>query len=118
MPPVKSLRCAENKTNAMSNPVTDMIAPTTSSFRSGERAAHQAETVTAGSGWTRAAAFPLDEDAFPFAWEEADDLRLALPAAPERDAWDCVLRGIRDSIAQMVCFSFVTRLEIHSSLNG
>ena len=112
MPPVKSLRWAEKRISVMSNPTTDMITPTTSSLRSGERDAHQEATV---SGWRVAGGAD-----FAFA---AGDLRAALsllfeevnvfdfPAGLEEE--DGVLSGmLRKSIAQMVCFSFATPSQI------
>ena len=85
----------------VSNPPTDMIAPTTSSLRSGEREFHQ-ETET-GTG--AEADFPFDADALLFPWEGVNALPLGLRA--DLEAEEGVLRGMNTkSIAQMVCFSF------------
>jgi hypothetical protein len=74
----------------VSNPTTDMIAPTTSSLRSGERLFHQ-ETET-GSGWARAADFPLDGLALLFPLEGVKVLPFEL--APDLEVEEGVLRGM------------------------
>jgi hypothetical protein len=92
----------------VSNPTTDIIAPTTSSLRSAERLSHQ-ETET-GSACARAADFPFDEAGLLFAFpcEGVNVLPFAFEPDLEEDG---VLRGIGSkSIAQMVCFSFAALL--------
>jgi uncharacterized membrane protein len=108
MLPVRLLRCAENRINTLRIPTTVITAPTTSSLRSGERVLHQDGETGSGGGAPRGADFPLLGEALPFADEGVTVLPLAFP--PERDAGAGVLRGIRESIAQMVCFSFGVKL--------
>jgi hypothetical protein len=114
----------------VSNPTTDMIAPTTSSLRSGERPAHQPMETGSGGCGVRGADFPFEPGDLLFPEEGVTVLPLGFPADLE-DA-EGVLRGIRllllhkplnlqdnekigphfllivyaviESIAQMVCF--------------
>jgi hypothetical protein len=109
MPPVNALRWAENRMSAVINPTSDMIAPTTSSLRSGERLAHQ-ETET-GSGWARAVDLPFDEAGLLFAFPCEGVNVLPFAFEPDLEVEEGVLRGIiSKSIAQMVCFSFGVKL--------
>src|SRR5215510_753872 len=55
--PVSALRCAEKRTNEVSSPITAMMMPTTSSFRSALRESHQERET--GSGVAGSAALPL-----------------------------------------------------------
>src|SRR5215216_6772685 len=87
--PVKALRCAENRMSRVSKPTTDMIAPTTSSLRSGERASHQ-EMETTGS-W--AGVFFFEAGLFfSFPLEEVRTFPFGFP--PDLAGEDGVLRGI------------------------
>jgi hypothetical protein len=89
-------------------PTTDMIAPTTSSFRSGVSESHQERLIT-GLGGAAGCVFFFGEDLLsPLPREGVTALLLGFPAGFELDldAGDGVLRGMSESIAQMVCFSF------------
>lgn len=109
MLPVRALRWAENRISAVSNPTSAMIAPTTSSRRSGVRLSHQ-ETET-GSGCSNRADFPLEEAGLPFAFPCEGDAALPLGFPPDFEE-EGVLRGMTvESIAQMVCFSSRVKLQ-------
>ena len=108
MLPVIALRCAENRIRSVSNPTTAMIAPTTSSLRSGVRLAHH--DTEAGCGGASRAVFPLAvcglRAALSLLCNELGVLPLGFP--PDLDGEEGVLRGMSvKSIAQMVCFSFM-----------
>src|SRR5215207_1313416 len=93
--PVRELRCAENRIKSVSSPTIDMTAPTTSSLRSAEREFHQETETGCGGCETRGVDFAFAPDVLFFPGEEVPVLPLALPPAPDRDAGEGVLRGIR-----------------------
>src|SRR5262249_26041480 len=92
MPLVTSLRCAENSTSKVSIPTTDMTAPTTSNFRSGERLAHQPGETGSGCCGARTAGFAFAAGALLFPSEGVTVLPLGFPLALEVE--EGVLRGI------------------------
>src|SRR5688500_8341589 len=87
--PVKALRCAENRTRRVSNPTTDITAPTMSSLRSGESASHHEMETT--RGW--AGVFFLESGLFfPFPLEGVRTFPFGL--LPDLACEEGVLRGI------------------------
>ena len=85
------------------SPTTAMIAPTTSSLRSGESVLHQDGEAGSGAGAARLAGFPLAGDPLPFADEGVTVLPLAFPL---RDAGAGVLRGIHRKYSTNGLFFF------------
>src|SRR5689334_4485448 len=93
MPLVTLLRCADTKMSKVSNPTTDMIAPTTSSLRSAERLAHQPMETGSGGCGVRGAGFPFEPGDLLFPDEGVTVLPLGFPA--DLEAEEGVLRGIQ-----------------------